>query len=81
MDPEKQKEDEEWLKKYRDGYAALKEGKKKLEEKKAVEKAEREAKSIKPVNPVELHEYNTVNASFSTRLTLEPIRNLRLRLG
>ncbi|RGB26864.1 hypothetical protein C1646_799883 [Rhizophagus diaphanus] len=45
--------------------------KKLLDEVKAEHAAQVENKSIKPVTPVEMHEYNTVNASCSKRLTPE----------
>ncbi|CAG8733805.1 18200_t:CDS:2 [Rhizophagus irregularis] len=40
-----------------------------LEEAKAAHAAKVENKSIKPVTPVEMHEYETVNASCVKRLT------------
>ncbi|CAB5347249.1 unnamed protein product [Rhizophagus irregularis] len=40
-----------------------------LEEAKAAHAAKVENKSIKPVTPVEMHEYETVNASCAKRLT------------
>ncbi|CAB4432831.1 unnamed protein product [Rhizophagus irregularis] len=72
IDPIKQKEDEEWIdarKGFSDLVKDVRAKKKEIDEKKAKEAdAAETTKSTKPVTPIELHEYETVNASCSKRL-------------
>ncbi|PKK71660.1 hypothetical protein RhiirC2_778144, partial [Rhizophagus irregularis] len=73
IDPIKQKKDEKWIDRARKGFSDLvkdvRAKKKEIDEKKAKETdAAETTKSTKPVTPIELHEYETVNASCSKRL-------------
>lgn len=74
MDPEKEKEIKEAAIKYKNQYLELvTAARKKLADATEAKKAtEEKTKSIKQVTPVEIHEYNTVNASCSIRLLSNP---------